>query len=71
MKLISVEVDVEAHVFAGLQDGAGGAEVKHSLLTEHVDVVHPESPGRHELFQPRQLDLQNVLRGFCNRLPSE
>lgn len=39
MQLVSVEVDVEADVFASLQDGAGGVQVKHALLTEHVDVV--------------------------------
>lgn len=71
MELISVEVDVEAHVFARLQDGASGAEVKHSLLTEHVDVVDSEHPSRHLLFQPWQLNLQDVLCGLCNRLPSE
>lgn len=71
MKLISVEVDVEAHVFASLQDGASRAEVKHSLLAEHVDVVDSESPSRPEFFQPWQLNLQDVVCGFCDRLPSE
>ncbi len=71
MELISMEVDVEAHVFASLQDGASRAEVKHSLLTEHVDVVDSEGPRRHLLLQPRQLNLQDVLCGFCNCLPSE
>lgn len=70
MKLVSVEVDVEAHVFAGLQDGASGAEVKHSLLTEHIDVVDSQTPSRHLLFQTGQLNLQDVLCGFCNCLPS-
>lgn len=71
MKLISMEVDVEAHVFASLQDGASRAEVKHSLLAEHVNVVDSESPSRRQFFQPRQLNLQDVVCGFCNRLPSE
>lgn len=70
MKLISMKVDVEAHVFACLQDGAGRAEIKHSLLTEHVDVVDSEGSSRHQLFQPRKLNLQDVLGGFCNCLPS-
>ena len=47
-----MEVDVEAQVLAGLQDAAGGAQVEHPLLTEHVDVVHPQSPCRHLLLQP-------------------
>lgn len=66
-----MEVDVEAHVFPSLQDGASRAEVKHSLLTEDVDVVDSEAPGRHLFFQPRQLNLQDVLCGFCNCLPSK
>lgn len=70
MQLISVEVDVEAHVSASLQDGAGGAEVEHALLTEHVDVVDLQSPCAHLLLQTRQLHLQDVLRGFCDGLPS-
>lgn len=71
MKLISVEVNVEAHVFTSLQDGASRAEVKHSLLAEHVYVVHAESPSRHLLFQTWQLNTQDVLCGFSNRLSSE
>lgn len=70
MELVSVEVDVETDVFPGLQDGAGGAEVKHSLLTEHVNVVHSEVPSGHLFLQPGQLDLQDVLRGFFHGLPS-
>lgn len=69
MELVSMEVDVEAQVFSGLQDGARGAEVKHSLFTEHVDVVHAHSPCRHELSEPRQLHVQDVVRGLCDRLP--
>lgn len=49
MKLVSVEVDVEAQVFAGLQDGARGAQVEHPLLTEDVDVVNSEGSGGHQL----------------------
>lgn len=71
MQLVSVEVDVEADVFAGLQDGAGGVQVKHALLTEHVDVVDSQRPGGHQRSEPRQLDLQDVLCGFCHGLPSE
>lgn len=71
VKLVPMEVDVEAQVFAGLQDGASGAEVEHSLLAEHVDVVDSEAPRRPELFQPGQLNPQDVLCGLCNRLPSE
>lgn len=71
MKLVSMEVDVEAHVFTSLQDGASRAEVKHSLLTEHINVVDPESPCIHLFFEARQLNLQDVLCGFCNSLPSE
>lgn len=71
MKLISVEVDVEAHVSAGLQDRASRAEVKHPLLTEHVDVVDSQSPSRHLILQARQLNLQDVLCGLCYCLPSE
>lgn len=47
MKLVSVEVNVEAQVFAGLQDGACGVQVKHPLLTEDVDVVDSEASGGH------------------------
>lgn len=71
MKLISMEIDVEAHLFACLQDGAARAEVKHSLLTKHVDVVNSESPSRHPFLQPRQLNSQNVLCSFCHCFPSE
>ena len=71
VKLVTVEVDVEAHVFACLQDGASGADVEHPLFAEHVDVVHPEGPGGNLLLQPWQLHLQDVVCGFCNRLPSE
>lgn len=71
MQLVSVEVNVEAQVFASLQDGARGVQVEHPPLTEDVDVVHPEGSGGHELLQPRQLHLQDVLCGLCNRLPSE
>lgn len=71
MKLVSVEVNVEPQVFASLQDGARGVQVEHPLLTEDVDVVHFEGSGGHELLQPRQLHLQDVLCGLCNRLPSE
>lgn len=66
-----MEVDVEAQLFPGLQDGAGGVQVEHPLLAEHVDVVDPERPGGHQLLQPRQLDLQDVPRGLLRRLPSE
>lgn len=45
MQLISMKVDVEAHVSAGLQDGARRAEVKHALFTEHIDVVDSEGPS--------------------------
>ena len=65
-----MEVDVEAHVFASLQDGASGVEVKHSLLTKHINVVDSESPSRRQLLQPRQLNLQDVFCGFCDRLSS-
>lgn len=71
MKLVSVEVDVEAHVSAGLQDAAGAVQVEDSLLTEHVDVVDAQGAGSHPVLQPGQLDLQDVLRGFSSRLPSE
>lgn len=70
MELISVEVDVETQLLASLQDGARGVQVEHALLAEDIDVVNPEGPGRHQLFQPRQLDLQDVLSGLCNGLPS-
>lgn len=70
MKLISMEVDVESHVFARLQDGASRAKIKHSLLAEHVNVVDSEGSSRRQLFQPRKLNLQDVLGGFCNSLPS-
>lgn len=70
MELISMEVDVEAHVFASLQDRVCRAEVKHSLLTENINVVDSEGPSRHTFFQPRQLNLQNVLCGLCDCLPS-
>lgn len=71
MQLVSVEVDVESHFFPSLQDGAGRVKIKHPLLTERVNVVDLESPSGHQLLQPRQLNLQDVLRGFCNSLPSE
>lgn len=71
MKLISVEINVEAHLFACLQDGAARAEVKHSLLTKHVDVVDSESPSRHPFLQPRQLNSQNVLCSFYHCFPSK
>lgn len=71
MKLVSVEVNVETQVFASLQDGACGVQVEHALLTEDVDVVNSEGSGGHELLQPRQLNLQDVLCGLCNCLPSE
>lgn len=70
MELISVEVDVEPQLLASLQDGARGVQVEHALLAEDIDVVNPEGPGGHQLFQPRQLDLQDVLSGLCNGLPS-
>lgn len=70
MELISVEVNVETQLLASLQDGARGVQVEHPLLAEDVDVVNPEGPGGHQLFQPRQLDLQDVLSGLCNSLPS-
>lgn len=70
MKLISVEVNVETQLFASLEDGARGVQVEHALLAEDVDVVDAEGPGGHQLLQPRQLDLQDVLCGLCNRLPS-
>lgn len=70
MQLISVEVDVEAHVAAGLQDGASGVQVEDAALAEHVDVVHPQRPGRHQCLQARQLHLQDVLCGFGHSLLS-
>lgn len=70
MELISVEVNVETKLLASLQDGARGVQVKHPLLAEDIDVVNPEGPGGHQLFQPRQLDLQDVLSSLCNCLPS-
>lgn len=65
-----MEVNVEAQVFAGLQDGARGVQVEHALLTEDIDVVNSEASGGRELLQPRQLNLQDVLCGLCNGLPS-
>lgn len=70
MELISVEVNVETQLLASLQDGARGVQVEHALLAEDIDVVNPEGPGGHQLLQPRQLDLQDVLSGLCNCLPS-
>lgn len=47
MKLVSMEVNVEAQVFASLQDGACGVQVEHPLLTEDVNVVNSEGSGGH------------------------
>lgn len=69
MQLVSVEVDVEAHVPAGLQDGAGGVQVEDAALAEHVDVVDSQRPGRHQRPQLWQLHLQDVLRGLSYSLP--
>lgn len=66
-----MEVDVEAHLFSRLQDGAGGAEVEDSLLTENVDVVDSEGSCRHFLCEPRKLNLQDVERGLVHRFPPE
>jgi len=71
VELVSVEVDVEAQLLPGLQDGARGAQVEHAFLAEHVDVVDAQRAGGHPLFERRQLHLQDVLRGFSNRLPPE
>ena len=71
MKLVSVEVDVETQVFTGLQDGACGVQVEHPLFTEDVDVVNSEGSGGHQHLQPRQLNVQDVICGLCNRLPSD
>lgn len=71
MELVSVEVHVEAQVFARLQDGARGVQVEHPPLAEDVDVVHAEGAGGHQLLQPWQLDLQDVVCGLRDRLPSE
>ena len=68
VKLVPVEVDVETHVFASLQDGAGGTEVKHTLLTEHIDVVDPQSSSGYTLTQLWQLHLQDVLCRLGNSL---
>lgn len=65
-----MEVNVETQLLASLQDGTRGVQVEHPLLAEDIDVVNPEGPGGHQLFQPRQLDLQDVLSGLCNCLPS-
>lgn len=66
-----MEVDVEVHVFAGLQDGASGVEVEHAELTEHVNVVDPELSRNNLLLQPGKLDLQDVLGGFRHGFSSE
>lgn len=70
MKFVSVEVDVETQLFASLQDGACGVQVEHPLLTEDIDVVNSECPSGHQLLQSRQLDVEDVLCGLCNCLPS-
>ena len=42
VEFISMEVDIPASLFASLEDSPTGVCVKHTLLTEHINVVYME-----------------------------
>ena len=61
-----MEVQLPPSIFSSLQDPPRGVSIKHSFLTEDINVVDTQLPGLTELPKSWDLNIDHVLRSiFC------
>ena len=71
MQLVSMEIDLPACLLSRLEDSPGEVRLKHSLLTEDVDVVDGERARAAEILESRDLDTNDVLGSHFSSASSE
>ena len=66
-----MEVQLPPSIFSSLQDPPRGVGIKHSFLTEDINVVDTQLPGLTELPKSWDLNIDHVLCSIFCRAASD